>query len=219
MKRLILIIVIWLVLACSSAWAVTITLQPDAAAGNDTFIKSTAATTNYGTIYWFASGEPNHEVNAYYAMLIKFDYSQIPASAILDYCAIQLTIETNNYNDNATVIKVYRSKRNVNETQATWNVYSTGNNWTSPGGFHADDCEQTEIGSANLSDSQVVGDIITIPLAVRTRAELETYSGYLYLNTTVKNNDLYTFCSSDHATPSLRPQLVIIYHLLGNAVM
>jgi hypothetical protein len=110
----------------------TTTIQPSSA---DTYIRDTATTTNFGTAIAMVSGDGSGSLDQKNRFLVKFDYSSVPASAAVTNANVEL------YEFDAAdgaglgswTMEVRRCLRNWVETQATWNIYSTGNNWTTAG--------------------------------------------------------------------------------------
>ena len=187
------------------------TSQPDDTSGLDTYITSENATTNYGTN---ATMRVGNQIDAYNNRgLLKFDLSTIPSSAIVSSAILTLTISTA---WGAANVAIYRQKKAWVEAQATWNIYSTGNNWTSAGGFNASDCEQTNIGSGTPS-SNSVGTVLNITLSASAIQEMIagsfTNNGFLIKTTTEAGDNATLFATSSHATSSYRPKLVIGYSL------
>jgi len=193
-----------------AAEAVTLTLQPDATTGLDTKIRQEAATTNYGSNDPLGIGE-YYSIVRLERMLIKFDLSSIPNNAIIDSAQLKLKIAVDE-SDNVRTLRIYRTKRDWVESQATWNVWKVANNWSTAGGFHVDDCEQTNIGSVALSATEAVGTVITINLTSTTKAGLDLGNGWL-LKMDTEANDAYSFYSSDAVNATDRPQLVVTYHV------
>lgn len=198
----------------------TYTSQPDEASGIDTFIQSNAATTNRGTATGLEIGENSGITKAVSRALIKFDLSPIPSTAIISSATLTITPESDRSN-NARTLSVYRQKRAWVETEATWNIYSTGNNWQTAGGFGANDCEQTSIGHVSISASQTVNVGVDISLTASAIQEIVngtwTNNGFL-LKVDTEANDQFVYYSSGAATASYRPKLVIEYTVPVNGV-
>lgn len=137
----------------------TTTIQPDATDGNDTFILNTTATTNYGTNVLLAIGDSSGSVSAAYRVPIKFDLSSIPANARV--LAVELGLnEYAAYDTAATgswAAHLYTLLRNWVEAEATWNVYSSGNNWTTAGAAGADTDISASVDSITLDGTAAVG--------------------------------------------------------------
>ena len=194
----------------------TLTLQPDAAAGVDSYVQSNQAATNNAngaTLYvgeWSGASFVNRS-------MMQFDLSSIPANAKIDSATLTLTIVTKNGASVAGTLGAYRLKREWVENQVTWTVYSTGNNWQTAGGFGADDCEQTNIGERILDPAVLAGtEALTWTLdAAKVQEWIDgtlTNNGLLLKMATESDND-FGFASSDHATASARPKLEVIYRI------
>jgi hypothetical protein len=64
--------------------------------------------------------------------LILFDVSGIPSGATVSAATLRLQVSLNATTTSHNEL-VYRLRRAWSETQATWNVYTTGNSWTTAG--------------------------------------------------------------------------------------
>lgn len=195
----------------------TLSLQPDATDGVDAFIREAGATTNFGTnnslvIGWRGGGTGIER------SLIKFNLSSLPNGAIISSAILSLYVVTNS-SSNATTYRVFRQKRVWVESQATWNIYSTGNNWQTAGGFGADDCEQADIGSRAFSATETINEFKDFALNAITKAALDLGNGHLLKSDNEVTSAAYLFASSDHATAANRPKLVIEYTLPGKVHM
>lgn len=197
-----------------------IVLQP--ADGIDTFIHRDTATTNYGTNTGLFIGNNGGGTNTY-RVVIKFaglSDGTVPPSATITSATLSLYCYAE-ASGNARTLRVYRSKRAWVETQATWNIYSTGNNWATAGGFGADDCEQTDIGSRAFSATETTGKYKDWTL---TAADIQaivkgtwTNNGFL-IKADTENTDRYAFYSSDNADN--KPKLTVVYSLpVGGAII
>lgn len=188
-------------------------------ASYDTSLQSNAATTNRN------GDTPNYvgESNAAASMLrtlmkwVQLSDGTIPANAIIDSAVMSIYF-TNDYSSNARTLRVYRPKRAWVSNQATWNIYSTGNSWATAGGFGADDCEQTGIGSINLTAAEALNEFKNIAL---TASKIQEYvsgawtnNGFL-LKMDTETDDMYAFAAIEDGTESHRPKLTITWHLPG----
>jgi len=95
-----------------------IILQPDAAAGKDTYVASSNPTTNYGgatTIqtYWDET-DPTRRRG-----LIEFDLSSIPAGAVISSAILELMVSVNGF---SPIVYLYRAITNWIENTVTWNT-------------------------------------------------------------------------------------------------
>ncbi|NOH04075.1 MAG: DNRLRE domain-containing protein [Chloroflexi bacterium] len=68
----------------------TVTLQPDAANGADTYMLNAAATTNYGAATLMGVGERNSAANNIARGLVRFDLSSLPANAVITSATLSL---------------------------------------------------------------------------------------------------------------------------------
>lgn len=189
----------------------TLTLQPDATAGIDAYVASDTPTTNFATNQNIFAGEYNAGVQVTRSF-IKFDLSALPSDAIISSAILTLFKSSTDYSSNNRTLRVYRVKRAWVEAQVTWNIWSTSNNWSTAGGFHTDDTEQTDIGSRAMLANEptlVTNDIVLTPT---TKSALDLGNGWM-LKMDTETDDMYEWPSSDTATSSWRPKLVIIYTL------
>jgi hypothetical protein len=186
-------------------------LQPGAADGMDTIITSSIPTTNYGALTVLAIGDSFAEASIR-RTLIKFNLATLPETAVISSATLSLYV-TVDQATSAGTFTVHRQKRAWVEGQATWNIYSMGNNWSTAGGFHADDCEQSAIGTLNFTATETLNQWKNWALTPTTKAALDLGTGWL-MKTTAESNDEYQFPSSDYTTDiTKRPQLSVTYTL------
>jgi hypothetical protein len=117
---------------------------------------------------------------------------------------------------------VYRVKRAWTESQVTWNVYTTGNSWQTAGCSGADDRESTAIGTRNTGASDPLNEYKTWALTPTTKPGLDLgYGWHMRVgdDTYSSGDNGYRYASSDHATTSIRPKLVVDYTAGGAAFM
>lgn len=197
----------------------TFTTQPDAAAGIDAMISAVEATYNFGTFidFWLGWGD-----DWLCRFLIKFDLTALPADAIISAATFSFYI-TADYADAGGTWRIYRQKRAWVEgtraraadspaTGVTWNRYDTTNNWQTAGGFGADDCEQTDIGSRAFTATETINEFKDFSLTPTTKAGLDLGNGWLIkavLESSTYNE--YDGVTSDDATAAYRPKLVVDY--------
>lgn len=200
---------------------VTFTSNQDGSTDIDTWITSSAPTTNYGTGTYFAVGENDTDGSGYINRgLIKFDLSSIPPTATVTSATLYLTQE-GEAASNARTMRIYRSKRAWTETGATYNKYDGTNNWATAGGMGAADYDSSEVGNISLSATEANGEK-TITLSASLINEMVrgtfTNNGFiLAMDTNV--DDQHIFSSSEKATQSARPKLVIEYLYGGNVII
>lgn len=186
----------------------TFEAQPDDATGLDTWINSGNANANYGAEMYISTGNYIAYAGSVRRSLIKFDLSNVPTAAVVSSATLALNLFAAD-SDTACVVSVYRQKRSWVEAEATWNVYSTGANWETAGGFGAADCEQTPLGSLNYAAAESVGTK-TFSLAGASKAALDLGYGWL-IRSNVESRDGYSYRSSGHTTEATRPKLTVEY--------
>ena len=200
--------------ATATQSATTITIQPNASTGLDAYISSSKTTTNYGTATGMGIGEDNSAINVTRS-LIKFDLSAIPANATINSAVLSLWTSTD-LSSNDRTLRVYRLKTAWNESQVTWQKAANGANWQTAGASGANDRESTDIGSITLLNNEALNTEKQISLNASKIQEMRngtfTNNGFI-LVTETENNDRFDYKTSDHATSSQWPKLVIQYTL------
>ena len=195
----------------------TQTLQPNETDGIDTYIQSNAATTNYGTNAKLYVGEYPGFTFTDRALLKFTGISQIPSNALIKTATLKLKVLEDPAGNTTGVMKAHCLLRNWVEAEATWNIYSTGNNWGTAGGFNASDCEQTDIGSVTLDPAVVApNDVVSLALTPSRVQEwvhgTVTYYGVLLKMETETDNS-FAFHSSSAAVAGNRPIHEVVYRV------
>ncbi len=191
----------------------TLVLQPDATDGIDSRINEFSKPSNYGTSAEISIGESKNFASHAVRTLIKFDLTSIPASAAVSSAQLSLYMYFND-SSNARTHRVFRTLRDWVENQVSWNNYSSGNAWSTAGGFHADDCEQTDIGSLAIAEPATLNQFYDWDL---TPAGVEGWISGALTNygllgkTDTELNDMHGYKSSDEAIASKRPKLTVAY--------
>lgn len=186
--------------------------------GFDTFIYNSSPDTASGTDVVIFAGEDN-STSRVNRGLVKFAIPSV-AGAVVTSCTLSLWT-SGDYSSNARDFNVYRVKRAWTEG-ATWNKYDGTNSWSTAGGFHSDDCEQTSIGVRNFSASESINAEKQWSLDTTAIAEIMrgawTNNGFM-IKADTETNDGYGFHSSSGATAGYHPKLVIEYLVVdGNPV-
>ena len=182
---------------------------------NDTYMASIDPTVNYGTDNGWAAGEDNTQVDQVSRALLKFDISSIPAGSTINSAILTLTYRSD-LSSNARTLSVYRSLRAWIDTQATWNVYTTGNNWTSAGANDTtNDREATDIGNVTQPASPTLDTTVDITLTASKIQEMIaggsfTNNGFV-LRVDTETNDYISYHSTDGTTEAFRHKLVVTY--------
>ena len=108
---------------------------------------------------------------------------------------------------------LYTVKQNWLENQATWNAYSTGNNWQTAGAGGANDIDTTAIACLSFGRDDPYGTqkVWSLPTSVLQAMLDGSAPNYGFLIRSGEGEDKYQFASSDNATASFRPKLVVEY--------
>ena len=182
-------------------------------ASADVHIYAGAATTNYASDTENIISGDRQFFNIYRTLII-FDLSGIPAGSTINSATLELYQHAESHSGSgSTTHAVYRLKRNWVEDEATWNVYSTGNSWSSAGGFHTDDCEQTAIGTCSLSGTEGAGyKSWTLDTDAISEIVESTWTNYGFMvKSQTENDDGHHFRPSEYVESAQHPKLTIDY--------
>lgn len=160
-------------------------------------------------------GENNNATSWVGRGLINFDLTSIPSNATIVSATLSLWTG-NDLSDNDRTLRVYRLKVPFNETQATWNVASTGVTWQVPGASGTNDRESLDIGSVQILANEPIGTQKQISLSPAKIQEIVSGSfpdnGFIMIMDT-ELNDRFNYKSSDTSTASNRPMLIVQFTL------
>jgi len=198
-------------------------IQPDAAAGKDTRLRSVAPTTNYATETGGAVGMGTPGTAA---RLVKlFNVSTIASTEVVDDALLEVIKYGAVRSGGSTIctFDVHQILVDWLEAEATWNVRKTGTNWSTSGcaandvdadsdvlaqaeSYQAEPTGTLSWSSAALTglvQGWVDGSVANNGLLLKASAVDEARpTGYAY--------DLLYF--SDYTTASLRPKLTVTHH-------
>lgn len=206
-----------------------LTIQPDAAAGNDTYLYAEAATTNYGAAadFYTGNGGSNAGVDQFGRALIYFGISAIPAGATITAVTLSLW-ESDAAGAYSAAVELRRLLRNWGEAQATWGISTTGTNWGTAGCGDATDRVATVSASLTMDGTAAAGFVnwSGAGLVADVQGWLDgTFTNYGWLLScpskevrgSIRYND---FRSSDYtADAAQRPKLVITYTEAGGGTV
>jgi hypothetical protein len=173
----------------------------------DTDIRSGAPTNNRGTAVEFATGY--HSSQGAMRGLLAFSLPADPGGTTITKISCFL------YQIAAAVptgqIDMHRMTRDFVEGQATWNIYSTGNSWTTAGGDY----------DATILDSNTdLSDNTRYEFVIRGTGATNSYDsltwgdtiGLLFKKNTESGASVYAdFASKEATTAGNRPYLEITY--------
>jgi len=196
----------------------TYTSQPDAANGIDNRIYEGSPDTNAGTANTIDVGLQTTKRRGLLKFNLAIGTNPPPAAAIVTSAVINLTCIA--YYVTRT-LAFYQCLRAWVELESTWNVYSTGNNWTTAGaGSDGNDYVSTELGSASVTGTGAVAITLNASGIAIVQGWVNgtiANNGFI-LRHTAETDDKNTYGSSDHATAESRPQFVIEYLLGGQFI-
>jgi hypothetical protein len=145
----------------------------------------------------------------------KWDLTSIPTNSI-----VTSSKHENYHFDEQTgagdaTLEHYRSARTVVESQVTWNIYSTGNSWTSGGGTGAGDrIEGTSFADKTVGTSTPNGFLQVDHTASYIQDWVtgnETNNGWISKHDTYIGNNFHDYRSSDYGTAGERPKMTVGY--------
>jgi hypothetical protein len=186
---------------------------------DDAQIQEPNATTNYGSgttmeVTKFSAGSHTHS-------LVKFTgLSNISGPVTVSAATLYLY---NTSNAGNTTIEARRLLRNWVEAQATWNVYSTGNSWTTAGGLSdSNDRSSTVSGSVAIANTisgyygitgaQLIADVEAIINGTQSN-----FGWHIERQGTGNEGNFATFRTSE-GTDGQRPYLEVVYTATAGGV-
>jgi len=182
----------------------------------DTWLKSNAATTNN-------DGEGKQDVGSSGSTpvvttrtLIEFKaVSDLPTSISVASATLRLVVYNGAMATSSGDWSAYRVLQDWSETQATWNDYSTGNAWYTPGAGSSVDIDITAVGGVSVPATPVLYDVINVPISTATIDgwAAGTFSNYgLLLKADTEGsgvNNRVQFYERRYVTPRDRPALIL----------
>ncbi len=178
----------------------SVVLQPDAAAGKDTYISSASPNTNYGT------ADPLKVQTNSFRALIGWNLSSIPANAVISGAIMQLYVPSVQTSTGNTV-NAYRLTRQWFENNATWKKYDGTHSWTTAGGDYSSTVWASR--SVGAKSKYYSWDITQLVKSWQN----STYQNYGIIMVSQASNNRKDFSSSDASNASRRPALEINYTL------
>ena len=173
----------------------------------DTRLSEANNTTNYATDtkikIGYASGSGKFD-----ASILEFDLASYTTPADIVSAKLTISVLTEWGTTAAETINIARCTRDFDTTQATWDEYSTGNDWTTPGGdWAATEPINTSMTVGNTSGDQTA-EIRELVIDAINRRE-STLRLLLWMPENPGYTAIATYGSVDHATESKRPDLTI----------
>jgi hypothetical protein len=174
------------------------TIQPDASAGKDNYMLSNAATLNFGTATIVSI---KNDATSEHRPLLQFDVSSVPENIK----NAKLWLYRSSGNSYTSDIAVHRVTQSWTEAGSNWNTYDGSNSWgTSGGDYDSNVFDKKTVAAANGWYSWDITSLV------------EGWTSGIYTNNGLLLKHDYNadaanpyFRSSDYATASERPKLVI----------
>jgi hypothetical protein len=174
---------------------------------HDTSLKQDHPSDNYGNATTLEVDGGTRDADK--AILIKWDISSIPPGKTVTAATLTFRVA----NTSSDTYQLYEMKRNWVDSEATWKIYATGNNWQSAGADGASDRGTAILGVAGPAAS---GALHTITLNAAGLALVQSWinnpgSNFGLMIANTDNTDGLDFSSSEASTTADRPMLTITY--------
>lgn len=177
-------------------------------ATNDATMEADVPTTNKDTLV--AIGEHNGGAFGPHRCLLKFDFSSIPVGSTIDLATLKLTIKADQ-SSQARTFHIYRVKRAWVDSQVTWNIWKTSNNWQTAGAGGANDYDSSSIGNRAFANNESIGTVAEFTL---TNASIQAWLDGDFTNNGLMGraltevDEMYTF---ENIGDTNKPILVVDY--------
>jgi hypothetical protein len=203
----------------------TTTLQRGNTTVTDAIIYSANPTTNYGTATYLMLGDQSGTADTSTRDVIYFDTSSISAASTVTSATFSAYMygAASNAGDGSQATTMRRLLRNWNESQVTWNVYSSGNSWTTAGaGSDGNDriaaisATRSHNNSGGAAGAYVdwTGSTLTTDVQNFVDGGYTNYGWLLTCGCEARGASAYSFAeyySSDYGSQSYRPKLVVVH--------
>jgi len=180
----------------------------------DTYLDFGAPTSNFDTSTQLNIGSSPAGTNPYRTW-IKPDFSSIPSGIVFQSAIFYIT-PIGDASSNARTMDARRCLRVVVSNQATWNVFSTGNNWGTAGCSNSTTDYDGAVAIGTMT--QPASPTLNVPLQMTmTASELQKLYDGTYANNgiilfvDVQNADGIPYASTDNATSAYRPFITVTY--------
>ncbi len=155
-----------------------------------------------------------------FAGVLEFDISSIPDTAIINNVLLNFTWCADSDGETGTIY-AYTGLRNFVEDEATWDIYSTGNNWGTSGATAGTDMTgNAGTSTGAIASFSILGaedtddESVFTTLGGLTTLVSDNLDGSIYIHVyevPTATASLLTMCDSENATTTKRPYLYIYY--------
>lgn len=185
----------------------------------DLYLDSASPTTNTNSETTMYVGEQAGGADTT-RMWIKPDFTGVPAGATFTGAVLHLTPIVD-LSSNARTMSAHRCLRDVVESQATWNIWKTSNNWATAGCSNStsDYDGAVALGTMTQPASPTLNTALDMTL---TASELQKLFDGTYTNNGIilfvdtQTDDMIGYASTNHATSAYRPTITLTYTAGGN---
>jgi hypothetical protein len=200
---------------------------PANSANVDTYIRRSSAGSNFGTSSSVYVGVTDGSTRIHRA-IAAFDISDIPAGATVTACSLTVYVSQRT---NPTAGRLSRlcgehwlDGNGQSETQATWNRWRSGMNWTTAGAGSTAPCasggDYSTTGEVPYTPPGATGFFTFPDITALCQDALGLQGGWLRLRISQDaegtQNRFMRFNSSEHSTTSRRPKLTVSWSLGGS---
>ena len=171
----------------------------------DTYIYAYAPTFNYSAMDSIRLG-----LKQYYAALLRFDLSPVPAGAVVDSAWLELY--SVGWGGTNMTIEAYRVIRRMDPDQATWNQAAIGNDWYLPGGNDLTNDHSGAVEVAFTTSGLFHWSRLNLTHLVQQWVDgSQVNYGLMLRGPLPPASALFYFASAQHSNSQLRPRLVVHY--------
>ena len=181
-------------------------VQPDAAAGKDSWIREVLPNNNYGT--WNTFEISTYAAGDYSRGVIQFDLSSLPAGITVSSGILTLT--RTSYNGNV-LSGIYRLLLSWTEAKVTWNSRNGTDNWNAGGANGSGTDRYSSPTDTNINVDVNNKLIFTVTTDIQLFADGTSNYGWVCAPVSANNNAYYVIESSNGGTESYRPVLSVTY--------
>jgi hypothetical protein len=208
---------------------------PTNSANIDTYIRRSSATSNFGSSSSLYVGVTDGSTKAH-RTLIEFNVSDIPVGATVTACTLTVYVSDRTSPTAGTLSTLCRPHwldgNSQGESQATWNRFKSGSNWTTAGAGSTAPCGAGAAGSGGAGgDYTSTGSVAYTPpastgfftfpdITALCQDAVSAQNRHLRLriaqNSEAAMNQFFRFSSSDTGTTSRRPKLTVTWAVGGS---